>query len=57
MIRRISAWSIKNQSKKSFITLTPGHQVEDVLQKLRLGCTGVSAEQDVDLGAELSATS
>lgn len=35
--------------------LAAGHQVEDVLQQLGLAGAGVSAQQDVDLGAEVAA--
>ena len=31
------------------------HQVKDVLEELRLGGAGVSAQEDVDLGTELAA--
>ena len=48
----------QTDSRRAFAgsVLRPGHQVEDVLQQLRLGGTRISAEQDVDLGAELAAT-
>ena len=36
--------------------LRPGHQMEDVLQQLRLAGAGIAAQQDVDLGAEGSAS-
>ena len=32
--------------------LRPWNQVVDVLEELRLGCTGVTAEKDVDLCAK-----
>ena len=35
--------------------LTAGHQVEHILQQLGLGGTGVSTEQDVYLGTEVTA--
>ena len=37
--------------------LGPRHQVEDVLEQLGLAGTGITAQQDVDLGTERSTSS